>query len=152
MSQSAITVIGNLTADPQLTFANNGTPKLSFSVAVNYFWNDADGARQERTSFFNAVIWKQLAEDAAAVLQKGMRVVVTGRLEQRSYKDKEGNDRQAVEIVVEDIGPSVRGLASIERKERATNAAQPNAAQPKKAQAAKKPAAVSTIAEEDEPF
>jgi single-strand DNA-binding protein len=147
MSQSAITVIGNLTADPQLTFAGNGTPKLAFSVAVNYFWNDADGARQERTSFFNAVVWKQLAEDAAAVLEKGMRVVVTGRLEQRSYKDKEGNDRQAVEIVVEDIGPSVRGLASVERKER--SASGPVA---KKAPVAKKPATVPTIVEEDEPF
>lgn len=149
MSQAPITVTGNLTHDPELIFTNNGTAKLGFSIAVNYFWNDAEGERQERTSFFNAVAWKQLAEDAANVLQKGMRVVVTGRLEQRTYQDKEGKDRQIVEIVVEDIGASVRGLASLERKQSAGKVG--NATKPVQA---KKPAPrqQAALIEEDEPF
>lgn len=152
MSQSPITVVGNITHDPELVFTSNGnTAKLGFSIAVNSFWNDAQGERQERTSFFNAVAWKQLAEDAANVLQKGMRVVVTGRLEQRTYQDKEGKDRQIVEIVVEDIGASVRGLASVERKQ-AGNGKVGNATKP--VNAAKKPAPrqTATVAEDDEPF
>jgi single-strand DNA-binding protein len=152
MSQSAITVTGNLTADPQLTFTASGTAKLALGIAVNYFWNDADGTRQERTSFFNCVAWKQVAEDAAAILEKGMRVVVNGRLEQRTYQDKEGKDRSVVEIVVEDIGPSVRGLASIQRKERAaSNGNGQRQTQPAKA-TAKSRATVPTVQEQDEPF
>jgi single-strand DNA-binding protein len=152
MSQSGITAIGNLTADPQLTFTGAGAAKLSFGVAVNYFWNDQDGARQERTSFFNCVAWKQIAEDAAAVLEKGMRVIVSGRLEQRTYQDKEGKDRQIIEIVVEDVGPSARGISSVQRKERAANGgtAQRSNQQPK--QAAKPRATVSTVQEDTEPF
>lgn len=152
MAQSPITVVGNITHDPELIFTSNGnTAKLGFSIAVNSFWNDAQGERQERTSFFNAVAWKQLAEDAANVLQKGMRVVVTGRLEQRTYQDKEGKDRQIVEIVVEDIGASVRGLASVVRKPSG------GGQQSKAAPAAKnqsRPAArqAATLLEEDEPF
>lgn len=151
MSQAPITVTGNLTHDPELIFTGQGTAKLSFSVAVNYYWNDAEGQRQERTSFINAVAWKQLAEDAAAVLQKGMRVVVTGRLEQRTYQDKEGKDRQAVEVVVDDIGASVRGLTAVTRKP-SGSAGQPKTAAAPKTQ--NRPAARQTAAllEEEEPF
>lgn len=147
MSASAITVTGNLTSDPELKVFDAGS-KLSFGVAVNYYWNDQKGERQEKTSFFNVVAWKQLADDAAEVLSKGMRVVVTGRLEQRSYQDKEGNNRSIVEITAEDIGASVRGITGVTRKEAKGDARQ--AARPKAAAVATRSARVVT--EEDEPF
>lgn len=157
MSQAPITVTGNITHDPELVFTGQSTAKLAFSIAVNHYWNDTSGERQERTSFFNAVAWKLLAEDAANVLQKGMRVVVTGRLEQRTYQDKEGKDRQTVEIVVEDIGASVRGLASVERKAPSSNG-QKQAPAAKGAQNRPAPARqaaarqASVLVEDEEPF
>ena len=83
MSASPVTLVGNLTADPELKFLPTGVGKLAFSIAVNHYWTDQDGEKQEKTSFFNVVAWRNLAEDAANVLAKGVRVVVTGRLEQR---------------------------------------------------------------------
>lgn len=118
MSASDTTLIGNLTSDPELQFTTGGAAKLSFSIAVNYYWNDQSGERQEKTSFFNIVAWRQLAEDGASVLAKGKRVVVTGRLEQRTYETKEGEKRSVVELIADDIAPSVKGLESVEWKAR----------------------------------
>jgi len=145
MSASAITITGNLTSDPELKVFDSGS-KLSFGVAVNYYWNDQKGERQEKTSFFNVVAWKQLADDAAEVLSKGMRVVVSGRLEQRSYQDKDGNNRSVVEITAEDIGASVRGITGVQRKQ--SNGEGRQQARPKVAASA----ARRTIVEDDEPF
>ena len=72
MSASPTTFTGNLTSDPDLKFMDSGTAKLSFSVACNHYWTGKDGDREEKTSFFNCVAWRQLAEDAANVLEKGM--------------------------------------------------------------------------------
>ncbi|MGA0186060.1 MAG: single-stranded DNA-binding protein [Ilumatobacteraceae bacterium] len=151
MSASAITITGNLTSDPELKVFESGS-KASFGVAVNYYWNDQKGERQEKTSFFNVVAWKQLADDAAEVLTKGMRVVVSGRLEQRSYQDKDGNNRSVVEITAEDIGASVRGIVGVQRKEyngngngRSQGAARPKAA-------AATASSRRTVVEDDEPF
>lgn len=147
MSASAITITGNLTGDPELKVFENGS-KLSFGVAVNYYWNDQKGERQEKTSYFNVVAWKQLADDAAEVLSKGMRVVVSGRLEQRSYQDKEGNNRSIVEITAEDIGASVRGITGVTRKQ--SNGEGRQQARPKAAAATT--SARRTVVEDDEPF
>jgi single-strand DNA-binding protein len=120
MSASETTFVGNLTSDPELTFTTGGAAKLSFSIAVNYYWNDQAGEKQEKTSFFNIIAWRQTAEDAAAILAKGKRVVVKGRLEQRSYDDKEGKSRSVVELVADEIAVSVRSLESVEWKARAS--------------------------------
>jgi single-strand DNA-binding protein len=150
MSASAVTITGNLTGDPELKVFESGS-KVSFGVAVNYYWNDQKGERQEKTSFFNVVAWKQLADDAAEVLSKGMRVIVTGRLEQRSYQDKEGNNRTVVEITAEDIGASVRGVVGVQRKESNGNGNGRQApARPKAAAATA--SARRTVVEDDEPF
>jgi single-strand DNA-binding protein len=146
MSASAITITGNLTGDPELKVFESGS-KVTFGVAVNYYWNDQKGERQEKTSFFNVVAWKQLADDCAEVLTKGTRVVVTGRLEQRSFQDKDGNNRSVVEITAEDIGASVRGLKGVQRKEYSGNGGG-RAERPKAAASA----ARRTIVEDDEPF
>ena len=147
MSASETTFVGNLTSDPELTFTTGGAAKLAFSIAVNYYWNDQAGEKQEKTSFFNIIAWRQTAEDAAAILAKGKRVVVKGRLEQRSYDDKEGKSRSVIELVADEIAVSVRSLESVEWKARASadaGATNTRRAAPQQA----KRAAVSN----DEPF
>lgn len=118
MATSPTTLTGNLTADPVLSFTGNGTAKLVFSVAVNHVWRDADGEQQKKVSYFDCVAWRQTAEQAADVLAKGIGVIVTGRLEQRSWEDKEsGQKRSKIELVVDDIGLSVRSVATVTRRE-----------------------------------
>lgn len=125
MSASPVTLVGNLTADPELKFLPTGVGKLAFSIAVNHYWTDQDGEKQEKTSFFNVVAWRNLAEDAANVLAKGVRVVVTGRLEQRSWDDKEsGAKRSTVEVLADNIGLSVGNIDSFVRKQKAEGGAQ----------------------------
>lgn len=102
-----ITVIGNLTGEPELRYTQSGTAMLTGSIADNRRYQ-VNGEWQEETSYVNFVAWRDLAENAAATLNKGMRVVVTGRLQQRSYEDKDGNKRNAYDIVVDDIAPSLR--------------------------------------------
>ena len=118
MSSSPITLAGNLTSDPKLEFLSNGTAKMSFSVACSHNWTDQSGQKQEKVSYFNIVAWRTLAEDAGNSLAKGTKVIVTGRLEQRSYEDKEGNKKSVVEVVADNIGLSVYGVESYVRKER----------------------------------
>ena len=119
MSASPVTLIGNLTADPELKFLPTGVGKLAFSIAVNHYWTDTDGEKQEKVSFFNIVAWRNLADDAANVLTKGVRVVVTGRLEQRSWDDKEtGAKRSTVEFLADNIGLAVGNIESFVRKQK----------------------------------
>jgi single-strand DNA-binding protein len=115
MADSTITVVGNLTKDPEIRYTSGGRGQASFGIAVSRRYQ-VNGEWQEQTSFFNVVAWGTLAENAAASLTKGTRVVVTGRLEQRSYETKEGEKRSVVEVIADEIGPSLRwARADIER-------------------------------------
>jgi len=115
---STTTVVGNLTREPELRFTTGGRANASFGLAVSRRYQ-VNNEWQEQTSFFNVVAWGTLGENAAASLTKGTRVVVTGRLEQRSYDTKEGEKRSVVEIVADEIGPSLRwARAEVERIER----------------------------------
>lgn len=115
MADSNVTIVGNLTRDPELRFTAGGKGIASMGVAVNRRWQQ-NGEWQEKASFFNVTAWDTLGENAAASLTKGMRVVVTGRLEQREYETKEGEKRNVVEIVADEIGPSLRwARAEVER-------------------------------------
>ena len=128
VSASPVTLVGNLTAAPELKFLPTGVGKLAFSIAVNHYWTDTDGEKQEKTSFFNIVAWRNLAEDAANVLAKGVRVVVTGRLEQRSWDDKEtGAKRSTVEVLADNVGLAVGNIDSFVRKQKAEGAYTPKA-------------------------
>ena len=123
MSDNTITLAGNLTRDPELRFTNTGKPTCSFGLAVNRRYR-VDNDWQEHTSFFNVVAWGSLAENATASLAKGNRVIVTGRLEQRSWDTEDGDKRTAVEVVADDIGPSLRwATTQIERITRDTTEA-----------------------------
>ena len=115
MADSTITVVGNLTRDPELRFTTGGRGTANFGIAVSRRYQ-VNNEWQEQTSFFNIVAWGTLAENAAATLNKGHRVIVTGRLEQRSYDDKEGQKKSIVEIIADEIGPSLRwARAEIEK-------------------------------------
>ena len=107
MADNTVTLVGNLTRDPELRFTTGGRGVASFGLAVNRRYQ-VNGEWQDQTSYFNIVAWGQLGENASATLTKGMRVVVTGRLEQREYTTREGDKRQAIEINADEVGPSLR--------------------------------------------
>lgn len=107
MADNSVTLVGNVTKDPELRFTTGGRGVASFGLAVSRRYQ-VNNEWQEQTSFFNVVAWGTLGENAAASLNKGHRIVVTGRLEQRSYETKEGEKRSVVEINADEIGPSLR--------------------------------------------
>jgi single-strand DNA-binding protein len=117
---NSITIVGNITRDPEMRYTAGGTSTATFGVAVNRSWrNQQTNEWEERTSFFNVVCWRQLAENVAASLRKGTRVVVTGRLEQRSWETEQGEKRSVVEVVADEVGPSlVFATADVHRVER----------------------------------
>jgi len=118
MADNSVTLVGNLTRDPELRFTNGGRAVASFGLAVNRRYQ-VNGEWQEQTSYFNIVAWGQLGENAAQTLNKGSRAIVTGRLEQRQYENRDGEQRNIVEIVADEIGPSLRwATAQIERTAR----------------------------------
>ncbi len=106
---NSVTLVGNITRDPELRFTGSGQATATFGLAVNRRWqNRQSGDWEEATSFFNVVTWRELAENVSESLSKGARVIVTGRLEQRSWETQDGEKRTVVEVVADEIGPSLR--------------------------------------------
>jgi single-strand DNA-binding protein len=120
MADNSITVVGNITRDPEIRYTPSGQAKANFGVAVNRRWmNRQTNEWDEATSFFNVVCWREMAENVGESLGKGARVVVTGRLEQRSWETEQGEKRSVVEIVADDVGPSLRfATAKVEKIDR----------------------------------
>lgn len=106
--ETVITVVGNLTSDPELRFTQSGVAVASFNVASTprFFkdgeWQDGD------TLFMRCNVWRQMAENVGETLSKGTRVLVTGRLRQRSYETQNGEKRTVIELEVDEVGPSLR--------------------------------------------
>jgi single-strand DNA-binding protein len=118
MADNTITLVGNLTRDPELRYTSGGRGVASFGVAVNRRYQ-VNGEWQEQTSFFNVVAWGTLGENAAGSLNKGNRILVYGRLEQRTWETQEGEKRSVVEVVADEIGPSLRwAQAHVEKTSR----------------------------------
>ena len=115
---NTVTLSGNLTKDPELRYTTSGRGVASAGMAVNRRYQ-VNGEWQEEVSFFNLVAWSEIGEHLAASTHKGDRILVTGRLTQRSYEDREGNSRSVTEVVVEDAGPSLKWAeCTVERVER----------------------------------
>src|ERR1700757_1108020 len=117
-----ITVVGNLVADPELRFTQAGQPVTTFRVASTPRIRDtASGEWRDGDSLFlTCNVWRQAAENVAEAPQRGMRVIVTGRLKQRNYETKEGEKRTVYEVEVDDVGPSLRNAsAKVNRASRA---------------------------------
>ena len=107
MSDNQVTMTGNITRDPEIRFTNTGKSVTSFSIAVGRRYQ-VNGEWQEQTSFFNVSAWGQLGENVAASASKGSRVTITGRMDQREYTDKEGNKRQAVDLIADEVAASLK--------------------------------------------
>jgi single-strand DNA-binding protein len=119
--ETTITVIGNLTNDPELRFTPSGSAVANFTVASTprTFDRQANEWKDGETLFLRASIWREAAENVAESLTKGMRVIVTGRLKSRSYETKEGEKRTVIELEVDEIGPSLRyASAKVNRTQR----------------------------------
>lgn len=110
VGETVITVVGNLTADPELRYTQNGLPVANFTIASTprNFDRQANEWKDGDALFLRASVWREFAEHVAGSLTKGMRVIAQGRLRQRSYQDREGNTRTAIELEVDEIGPSLR--------------------------------------------
>ncbi|HAN23637.1 MAG: single-stranded DNA-binding protein [Microbacterium sp.] len=108
--ETVITVVGNLTADPELRYTQNGLPVANFTIASTprTFDRQANEWKDGEALFLRASVWREFAEHVAGSLTKGSRVIATGRLRQRSYQDRDGNNRTAIELEVDEIGPSLR--------------------------------------------
>ncbi|AXE55270.1 MULTISPECIES: single-stranded DNA-binding protein [Aurantimicrobium] len=108
--ETVITVVGNLTSDPELRYTQNGLAVANFTIAstprnfdrASNEWKDGEAL------FLRASVWREFAEHVAGSLTKGSRVIATGRLKQRSYETKEGEKRTTIELEVDEIGPSLR--------------------------------------------
>jgi single-strand DNA-binding protein len=120
MADNSVTLVGNVTRDPELRYTAGGAAKAVFGLAVNRRWqNRTTQEWEEQVSFFNVVAWREMAENVAESIAKGARVVVTGRLEQRSWETENGEKRSVIEVNADDIGPSLRwATAQIARNER----------------------------------
>ena len=103
-----VTVVGNLTADPELRFTANGVAMANISIADSRRYQDRNGEWQEDTSFFRGTCWRDMAENVAESLTKGARVIISGRLRQRTWETNEGEKRSVVEVRIDEIGPSLR--------------------------------------------
>ena len=121
MSENMVTLVGNLTDDPELRFTAQGAAVANFRIAVSKRirdpqtneWKDGD------TSFFRVNVWRQLAENAAESLTRGTRVIVTGTLKMRQWETQEGEKRSVVEIEATEVGPSLKwATAKIEKTSR----------------------------------
>ena len=108
--ETPITVVGNLTADPELRFTPSGAAVANFTVASTprTFDRQSNEWKDGETLFMRCSVWRDAAENVAESLQRGTRVIVTGRLKSRSYETKEGEKRTVIEMEVDEIGPSLR--------------------------------------------
>jgi single-strand DNA-binding protein len=130
-NETVITVVGNLTADPELRYTQNGKAVANFTIAStprtfdrqSNEWKDGDAL------FLRSSAWGELGDHVAGSLTKGSRVIVQGRLRQRSYQDREGQQRTSIELEVDEIGPSLRyAMAAVTRASGSNGGQQPNSA------------------------
>jgi len=123
-ADTVITLIGNLTDNPELRFTPAGTPVVNFTVASTprVFDRNANEWNDGETLFLRCTIWREAAENVAESLTRGARVIVSGKLKQRSYQNREGQNRSVVELDVDELGPSLRyATAKVNRTTRSTN-------------------------------
>ena len=108
MSDTHVTIVGNLTDDPEVSFTPNGAAVCNFRLAVTARIKAGDTWRDGETSFFRINVWRQLAEHVAESLTKGDRAIVIGRLKSRSWETPEGDKRSVVEVEADEVAPSLR--------------------------------------------
>src|SRR3984893_3069000 len=105
---NTVTVVGNLTRDPELRYTPTGQAVVKFGLAVNRLYTNRNGEKVEQTDFFTVHAWRALAENVAASCKAGTRGLVAGRLQSRNWETEEGQKRTVVEIEADEVGPSLR--------------------------------------------
>ena len=117
---NTVTLVGNVTRDPELRYTPSGQTVATFGLAVNRRWQNRQTQEwEEQVSFFDIKSWAGLAENVAESVQRGTRVIVTGRLEQRSWETDNGDKRSKVEVVADEVAPSLRwATATVQKIER----------------------------------
>lgn len=125
MNLNKVFIVGRVTADPQLRTTPGGQPVSSFGVATNRVWTGKTGAKQEEVEFHNVVVWGRSAEIATQFLSKGSLVMIEGRLQTRSWQDKQGQSRRTTEIICErlQLGPRPQGGGKFEKPQASGTAA-----------------------------
>lgn len=120
MADNTVTLVGNLTRDPELRYTPSGQSVVTFGIAVNRRWQNRQTQEwEEQVSFFDVKAWASLAENIAESVTRGTRVIVTGRLEQRSWETDQGDRRSKVEVVADEVAPSLRwATAQVHKIER----------------------------------
>ena len=120
MAMGQVTIVGNLTDDPELRYTPNGAAVAKFRVAVNRRYKDQSGEWKDGdTSYFTVNAWRTLAENVAETLTRGANVIVVGRLQQRSWETQDGDKRTVIEIEADEVGPSLRwATAKVEKQGR----------------------------------
>ena len=128
--ETVITVVGNLTSDPELRYTQNGLAVANFTIASTprNFDRAANEWKDGEALFLRASVWREFAEHVAGRLSKGSRVIVTGRLKQRSYETKEGEKRTSMELEVDEIGPSLRYATATVTRAAASSSGRPGVA------------------------
>lgn len=127
--ETPVTIVGNLTADPEMRFTPSGAGVANFTVASTprYFDKQSGEWKDQEALFLRCSLWRQAAENATESLARGMRVIVQGRLRQRSFETKEGEKRTVVELEVDEIGPSLRyATATVNKVERSGGNGEPD--------------------------
>lgn len=120
---SSVTLVGNITKTPELLLTNSGLYYLRFTIAVNRRWQNRQTQEwEESTSYFDVVCWRELAENVAQSIRRGDRIVVVGRLEQRSWETPEGERRSKIEVTADEVGPSLRWATAQVEKNAPANA------------------------------
>jgi single-strand DNA-binding protein len=116
-NDNTVTIIGNCTRDPELRYTNSGMQIAGFGVAINQRKRNDSGQWEDgETSYFDVTCFRELAENVAETISKGTRVIVSGTLRQRSWETPDGDRRSKVEIIADEVGPSLRwATATVER-------------------------------------
>jgi single-strand DNA-binding protein len=154
MPGNSVTLVGNVTRDPELRFTPSGQATATFGLAVNRRWQNRQTQEwEEATSFFDVVCWREMAENVSESVSRGMRVIVDGRLEQRSWETAEGEKRNKIEVVADEVGPSLRwASAQVVKNERRGPAGESYSAAPAARPAAASRPASEPYPEDEEPF
>jgi single-strand DNA-binding protein len=146
-----VVLIGNVTRDPELRFTQTGQATASFGLAVNRRWQNRQTQEwEEATSFFDVVCWRDLAENVSESVTKGARIIVTGRLEQRSWETPDGDKRSKIEVIADELGPSLRwATAQVMKNERRGPGGE---ARPAPAATARSSNTATAATDDEEPF
>lgn len=153
MNETTITIVGNLTADPELRFTPQGAAVANFTIASTPRVRENNEWKDGQPLFLNCSLWREAAENTTESLKRGARVIATGRLKQRSFETRDGDKRTVIELEVEEIGPSLRyATATVVKATKGGGGGRPAPAAAGKAAVDDPWSAAPAVGDEEPPF